>query len=465
MSKKSSKSERGQWSNSLGFILAAAGSAIGLGNIWKFPGRAYNGGGGAFLLVYIIIVVFIGSVAMLGEFAVGRSTQSNAVGSIKKINPKWKIAGWLGIITGFIVICYYVQVGGWVINYMVAYIVEPEVIFADPLNYFYGVLGANGFPLMGAVVYPAIFAGACMFILIKGVSGGIEKFNKIAMPALFAILIILLIRSLTLPGAMEGVKYLLTFNAEDITGGNVLAALGQAFYSLSLGLAIMVTYGSYLKKEENIVRNVGYICVFDTLVALTAGFIIIPAVFATGIAPGMGGGFAFASLSGVFKEMTGGVFFGALFYLLLLFASLTSAVSILEGTIAFTTDEFGWERKKTAITLGTVTFAIGIFYTLSQVYLPLKGFWFDFTNGVQYPSLGDFMEFVTDRLTMPLGALMFCIFVGWVWGTDKAVAEIEQNGMFNFKLAKVWSFMIKYVVPVAIFCVLCAGLFFGMALS
>ncbi|MGL4791423.1 MAG: sodium-dependent transporter, partial [Anaerotignaceae bacterium] len=353
---------------------------------------------------------------------------SNAVGAFKKLAPKWKITGWLGILAGFIVSCYYIQVGGWVINYVVAYLTESSAVFADPLNYFYGVLGINGFPLMGAIVYPLIFIGLCSAILLKGVSGGIEKFNKIAMPALFVLLIVLLIRSLTLPGAMDGVKYLFTLDFSKMNAGTVLAALGQAFYSLSLGLAIMVTYGSYLKKEENLVQNVGYICVFDTIIALVAGFMIIPAVFATGVEPGMGGGFAFASLAGVFESMPAGPLFGALFYLLLLFAALTSEVSIFEGTIAFVSEEFKVPRTKTIIILALVMFVIGIFYTLSQVYLPIKGVWFDFTNGLQFPGFGDFLEFVTDRLLMPLGALLFSIFVGWVWKPENAIAEVEQNG-------------------------------------
>ncbi|MEA5082532.1 MAG: sodium-dependent transporter [Lachnospiraceae bacterium] len=457
--------KRGEWSSSLGFILAAAGSAVGLGNIWKFPGRAYKGGGGAFLLVYILIVVLIGSVAMLSEFAVGRNTKSNAVGAFNKLNPKWKIAGWLGIITGFIVSCYYIQVGGWVLNYVVAYITEPSAVFADPLNYFYGVLGANGFPFMGAIVYPAIFIGICMFVLFKGVSGGIEKFNKIAMPGLLFLLFVLLVRSVTMPGAIEGVKYLLHVDFSTLTPGTILSALGQAFYSLSIGLAIMVTYGSYLKKEENLVQNVGYICFFDTMVAIVAGFMIIPAVFATGVDPGMGGGFAFASLAGVFHQMSGGAFFGALFYLLLLFAALTSEISIVEGTIAFISEEFHLNRKKTIIVLCIVMFAIGVFYTLSLLYMPIKGVWFDLANGLQFPSFGDFLEFVTDRLFMPLGALLFCIFVGWIWKPENAIKEVEQDGAFPFKLAKLWSIMVKYVVPVAIFIVLVSGLVFGMAIS
>ena len=430
--------KRGEWSSSLGFILAAAGSAVGLGNIWKFPGRAYNGGGGVFLLVYILIVVFIGSVAMLAEFTVGRNTKSNAVGAFKKLGPKWRIAGWLGIITGFIVSCYYIQVGGWVLDYIIAYITESQAVYADPLNYFYNMLGQNGFPVMSAIVYPAVFLIVCVVVLLKGVSGGIEKFNKVAMPGLLLLLIVLLIRSLTLPGAEEGIKYMFHIDLSYLNAGTVLSALGQAFYSLSLGLAIMVTYGSYLKKEENLERNVGMICFFDTFVALTAGFIIIPAVFATGVEPGMGGG----------------AFFGALFYLLLLFAALTSEISIIEGTVAFVSEEFHVDRKKTIIILSVIMFVIGIFYTLSQVYLPIKGIWFDFVNGIQYPSFGNFMEFITDRFTMPLGALIFCIFVGWRWGTKNAVAEVRQNGMFEFKLAGVWSVMVIFVVPVAIFAIL-----------
>lgn len=461
----SDHNQRAQWGSNLGFILSAAGSAVGLGNIWKFPGRAYNGGGGMFLIVYILIVAFIGMPVMISEFALGRKTHKNVVGAYRAIGKKWDFVGYIAFFAGFIILSYYVQVGGWVLDYLVSYIVNSSAVYADPLNYFYGVLGANGFPLMGSIICPAIFMLFTMLVLTKGVSGGIEKFNTIAMPMLVVLLIILLIRSVTLPGAGEGIKYLLSIDTSKFNAQMLLSALGQAFYSLSLGIAIMVTYGSYLAKKEDIVRNAGYICFFDTFVAIMAGFIIIPAVFATGVEPGMGGGFAFASLAGVFKSMPAGTVFGAVFYLLLLFAALTSSVSLLEGSVAFVTEEFHTSRNKTVFILGAIMFFIGIFYTLSQVYMPIKGIWLDAAKGITFPSLGDCMEFLTDRLLIPVGGFFSCIFVGWIWKSKNAAEEIRSDGLYRFKLEKLWSFLIKFVCPIAIFMIIVYGMFFGVSVS
>ena len=458
------KENRGQFGSKLGFILAAAGSAVGLGNIWKFPGKAYNGGGGSFILVYIILVALVGTTVMLGEFVLGRKTKKNAIGAIRELNAKFAWVGGLGVLTGFIILCYYTQVGGWVIKYIVGYIVESSTIYADPMAYFLRMLGAEGFPLQGAIIYPGIFALLTIFIITRGVSEGIEKMSKILMPGLLIILIGLMIRSCTLPGASEGVKYLFHVDFSTINGGVILSALGQALFSLSLGMGVMITYGSYLNKDDNLVTNTAIVCFLDTLVALFAGFMIIPAVFATGVAPGMGGGFAFASLAGVFQAIPGGTLFGVLFYFLLFFAAVTSSTSILEGSVAYIIEERGFERKKTTMVVGLITFTIGIFYTLSQAYLPIKGIWLD-GSGLQYPIFGDFMEYLTDRLMLPLGAFFTCIFVGWIWGTKNGVQEATSDGKFKFGLAGAWSFLIKFVAPISIIAVLLGGMVFGMALS
>lgn len=455
---------RGQFGSKLGFILSAAGSAVGLGNIWKFPGKAYNSGGGSFLVVYILIVAFIGATVMLGEFVIGRKTQKNAVGAIREISAKHSWIGGLGILTGFIILCYYCQVGGWTLKYIVGYLVESTTIYADPMGYFLNMLGANGFPLQGAIIYPAIFTFLTAFIISRGVSEGIEKMSTILMPALFILLIGLMIRSWTLPGAEEGLKYMLTFDASRINSDTILVALGQAFFSLSLGMGVMITYASYLKKDENLVVNTGVVCLLDTCVALFAGFMIIPAVFATGVTPGMGGGFAFASLAGVFASIPGGTIFGCLFYFLLFFAAITSSTSILEGTTAFLIEERGWHRGKTVITVSCVLFAIGIFYTLSQAYLPLKGIWWSI-EGLQFPIFGDFMEYLTDRLLLPLGAFFTTVFVGWIWGVDNAVDEATSYGKYKFALAPLWKILIKYVAPIAILCIIVAGMVLGMSIS
>ncbi len=452
--------KRGQWATNIGFILAAAGSAVGLGNIWKFPRLAYGNGGSAFILIYFAIVFLIGATVMLTEFTVGRNAQKNAVGSLRAIDKKWTFIGGMGILTGFIILSYYSHVGGWVLKYCVAYITGAGDVYSDPTNFFLqDILGAGGtFPLEGAIIYPFIFIALTAFVVIKGVSNGIEKLNKVLMPMLFVLLILLFIRGITIEGASEGLKYLLYPDFSKVDANVVLAALGQAFFSLSLGMGVMCTYGSYLSKEENLVKNTFLICSLDTAVALLAGFAMIPIAFSAGIAITEGGnaGFAFISLASAFEAMPLGTAFGALFYILLLFAAITSAISILEGTVAYVTEELNIGRTVAAAGLAVIMFGIGILYTLSQAYANLKGIWFD-ANGVSYPILGDFMEFMTDKLLMPLGALLFCILVGWIWGVDKAADEISSHGRYPFKLKAAYTIMVKFVAPIAIILIMLSG--------
>lgn len=459
----STTENRVEFGSKLGFILSAAGSAVGLGNIWKFPGKAYNCGGGAFLIVYILMVALIGTTVMLAEFTIGRKTHKNAIGAFREINEKWSFAGGLGVLTGFIILCYYCQVGGWTMKYIYAYIVEAKAVYADPMAYFLGMLGVNGFPVQGAIIFPLIFLFLTAFIISHG-TAGIEKMSKLLMPLLFILLIGLMIRSCTLPGADEGLKYMLHVDFSFIGTNAILVALGQAFFSLSLGMGVMVTYASYLSSEDNLISNTGIVCLLDTLVALFAGFMIIPAVFATGIDPGMGGGFAFATLAGVFQAIPGGTLFGLLFYFLLFFAAVTSSTSILEGTVAFLVEEKGMDRNKALIGTSIIIFIVGVFYTLSQAYLNIKGIWLS-KEGVMFPIFGDFLEYLTDRLLLPLGAFFSVLFVGWVWSPEKAIEEATSNGKYKFSLAPVWKVLVKYIAPIAIICIIVAGMVFGMSIS
>ncbi|MBQ1506398.1 MAG: sodium-dependent transporter [Erysipelotrichales bacterium] len=464
--------KRAQWGSRLGFILAATGSAVGLGNIWKFPGKAYEGGGGAYLILYVAIVLLIGMPCMLSELAIGRASQSNMVDSFKRLDHKeFTWTGWVGWVAAVVIACFYFHVGGWVLRYVYAYLAESKEVYADPLGFFYGVLGydsvtgASRFP-WETILFAFLFTAASAYIIIRGVKGGIEKFNKVGMPALFVLLIILLVRSVTLHGALEGVMYMLKPDFSKINGHTLLSALSQAFYSLSIGMSIMVTYGSYLPKEDDLEKNTLVVCVMDTLVAIIAGFIVIPAVFATlgSESVGKGGGFAFVSLAGVFREMSGGVIFGFLFYLLLLFAALSSCISIIESVVAFLTERFGWNRTKTTLVSCIILFLAGCLYTCSQAAFDIKGIWFDFVNGITHPAFCDAMEFVTDRLLIPLCSLGCCIFVGWVWKPESAVAEAERCGK-KFRMAKAYSFLIKYVAPAAIIIILAVSLFTGTTLS
>ena len=462
---------RAQWGSKIGFILAAAGSAVGLGNIWKFPGRAYEGGGGPFLLIYLFIVIILGVPLMLTELSVGRASQTNIVGTFRKLgHARCSWVGWIGVLGAFIITCYYSHVGGWVLRYVFGYAFEAPAIYENSLGYFYNMLGFDGesatfFPWV-AILFSAIFMALNAFVIIRGVESGIEKFNKFGMPALFVLLVILLTRALTLEGADAGIRYMLSLDFSKVTYDTFFAALGQAFYSLSIGMAILITYGSYLSKQEDIVRNTALVCAMDTLVAVLAGFIIIPAVFATvgGEQVGKGGGFAFVSLAKVFEQMPGGRLFGVIFYLLLLFAALTSCISLIEGIVAFLTEHFHWGRKPATIGVCAVMFLIGCLYTCSQAAFPLKGIWFDLKNGVTFPPFCDAMEFLTDRVMIPVCALGCCIFVGWVWKPESVIAEVRSSGV-PFKLAKVYSAIIKYVAPLAIITILALSFVLGITLS
>lgn len=464
------KKARAQWGSKLGFILAAAGSAVGLGNIWKFPGKAFAGGGGAYLVIYLLIVILIGLPVMLTEISLGRHTQKNTIGTFRMLNRKFSWVGWFGVITGAVILCYYFHVGGWVLSYVFTYITESGNVMADGLSYFYRFLGydpaaeATFFPLR-AIIFAALFVLANTIIIIRGVEKGIEKFNKWAMPALFVILIILLIRAITLPGAKEGLSYMMSFDWSKVNSGTFISALGQAFFSLSLGMAIMITYGSYLSKKEDIAKSSLIICGLDTLVAFLAGFIIVPAVFATLGAEGVGkgGGFAFASLAGVFQAMPLSALWGVLFYILLLFAAVSSAISIEEGTVAFIVEEFNTDRKKTTIMVSLVCFAIGVLYTLSQASYNITLPWIDFT-GISKPILGDWLEFWTDRILLPVAALGECIFVGWIWRPEKIREEVTLNGS-GFGWFKLYSFPIKFICPAAIATILVYSLATGTTVS
>lgn len=450
---------RAQWATSIGFILAAAGSAIGLGNIWKFPRLAFEHGGGAFILVYVFIVFIIGTTVMITEFVLGRSSRRNAMGALRSVNKNFAFIGGMGVLTAFIILCYYSHVGGWVLKYFVAYVTGADAVYADPTDYFFvEVLGeGTPFPVQGAILYPLIFMLLTGWFVMQGITRGIEKANKVLMPALFIILMILSFRGIIF-GDSEGLKYLLAPDFSKLDGAAILAAMGQAFFSLSLGMSIMITFGSYLPKEENLVKSTFTICGIETLISLLAGFAMIPMAFSAGlnITEAGNAGFAFISLATAFQNMPLGTLFGALFYLLLLFAAFTSAISFLEGTTAYVTEEWNISRPKAVFGLCAFMYFFGMLYTASQACKNIKGIWLD-AGGITYPVFGDFMEFITDKLLMPLGALLMCIVVGWVWGIDKAAEEITSVGKYEFKLRSVYAVLVKFVAPIAILIIMLGG--------
>lgn len=458
--------KRSQWASNLGFILAAAGSAVGLGNIWKFPGKVGAYGGGAFILCYILIVALIGYPVMLAELSIGRKTQKNVVGTFRQLNRKWTFAGGIGVLTLFVIMSYYSVVGGWVLKYMWVYLTGGNFGGGETQyqNYFVQFISQPVEPLL----WGAVFLVACIYVVVRGVSAGIEKVSKVLMPGLFILLALIVVRAVTLPGAWEGVRYMLTIPEGTLSGNTLVGALGQAFFSLSVGMGIMLTYGSYVPKEENLRKSAAMICTLDTLVAILAAFAIIPVVYITlgteGL--GMGGSFAFMALPEVFGELPGGAIFGFMFFTLLFLAALTSAISILESCVAFLTEEFGLSRLKAAIFLSIPMAFLSAGYSLSQsdargINLP----WFDFTNGLQMLPMNAVMEKFTDNLMIPIGALCYCLFVGWSWGTKAAGEEITSDGKYPFRLFRSWAFIIRFIAPLVILVILYFTLGKGQGLS
>ncbi len=436
---------RGQWNSKIGFIMAAAGSAIGLGNIWRFPYVVGENGGGAFVFFYIIFVILIGLPYMFAELSLGRATQKNPVGAINKIRPKsfWRLAGFLGVITGVGILSFYAVIAGWT----VAYIYK---MFTGNVGDFSAFVADPG----GEVFLFVLFVLITTLIVQKGVSEGIEKWSKILMPIFFILLLSLVVYSLTLDGASKGLEFYLKPDFSKITGRTLLAALGQAFFSLSLGMGTMITYGSYLSKNDNLITSSVSVAIFDTLIALFAGLIIFPALFAMGKDPAAGPALVFVILPEMFLEMPGGLIVGSLFFVLLSVAALTSTISLLEVPVSYMIDDHKVDRKKIVWGVAGFTLLLGIPSALSQ---GANDF---FTNFGLIPASytgPDFlsqMSFLFGDIALAVGAISLSIFVGWVWGVDRASDEIEQGAPFFRKTRWLWSFIIRYVIPVVILLVL-----------
>ncbi|MEG2221085.1 MAG: sodium-dependent transporter, partial [Cetobacterium sp.] len=340
--------ERGNWGSSVGFVLAAAGSAIGLGNLWKFPYLAGKNGGGAFVIVYLSLVVILGFSLMLGEMAIGRRGKSDAYGSYNNIKKGWGFVGMMGILCCFVIYSYYVVIAGWIVKYIGLFL--SGGMDGDPVEYFSTFISSGTTP----IIYSVIMVVATALIVLKGVSGGIEKASKIMMPTLFIFMLIIVVRSVTLPNAMDGIKYFLKPDFSLITPKVIIAALGQVFFSLSLGMGAMITYGSYLSPETKLVKSAFCIPVLDTIIALLAGLAILPAVFSFGLEPTAGPGLIFITLPKVFSAMPFGNIFGVIFFVLVLFAALTSTISLLEVVVSFVVDQFKLDRKKATVLVSTL---------------------------------------------------------------------------------------------------------------
>ena len=464
--------KRGQWGSRWGFILAAAGSAVGLGNIWRFPYLTGENGGGAFVLVYLICVIFIGLPLLYNEIGLGRLTGKNPIGAVEALEKKkglgglpWWLTGLLCIMVCFFVLSYYSVIAGWTIGYIYNTVIGAKVEFGE----FIGDAGTV-IPLLG------VFMLMTIGIVLGGVSGGIEKAAKILMPMLLIIVVCLIAYSLTLPGAMAGVEYYLTPDLSKINGDVVLAALGQAFFSMSVGWGLMVTYGSYLPKDQNMVGAGAWVAFADTVVALLGGLMIFPAVFAFSKDPAGGPTLVFQVLPEVFAAMPGGAIVGGLFFLLLMVAALTSSISMLEVPVSYLLDEKKWSRKKAAWAVGGLAFLFGIPSALSQAKTGLFSVYNEVTNpiGGIYNILPEGMSFldVMDQywgtMAVVVICLLFSLIVGWVIPTKHVADELDSGslldengniikpGIFNkgiiggLSLATLWVFFIRFVCPIVI---------------
>ena len=444
------KKKRDGFGSKIGIIAAAAGSAIGLGNIYRFPCELGNNGGAAFLLVYLAVVIFLGIPVMLSELVIGRHSQSNSVGAFRRLAPKsaWPIVGYMGVLCGFLIFAFYSTVSGWTLEYIVKSVSNSfqgkditalEQDFADFHN-----LGWRN------VMWQGVFILLTGFVVFKGVQNGIEKYAKILMPVLLVILIILGIRSMTLPGAKEGLSFLFKPDFSKITGKVLISALGQGFFSLSLGMGVLITYGSYVKKGDNLTSTAFSVVLADTLIALLAGIVIFPAAFSFNVDTDSGMGLVFNTIPMIFNQMAGGYVFCIIFFVLLAIAALTSTISLLEVVVAYISEELHGKRQWATVIACVAPMLLGSFASLSLMDSS------PFTIGGK--TVFDALDFITANVMLPLGGIMIVIFVGWRLGKAKFFEEVTNEGAIKASLKKVIFFIIRYLAPIAITIVFISGL-------
>ena len=448
--------ERSSFSGRLGFVLAAAGSAVGLGNIWRFPYLAAKYGGGIFLLVYVVLVVTFGFSLMVAEIALGRNTRLSAIGAYKKLNKKFGFLGILTALVPIIILPYYSVIGGWVTKYFVTFL-SGHHMEASSDDYFGGFIGQTFEP----VLWLAIFGVITFVIVLCGVKRGIETANKFMMPILIVLCVAVCVYSCTLPGALEGVKFYLIPDFSRFSINTVLGAMGQMFYSMSLAMGIMITYGSYMKKETSIEKSVSQIEIFDTGVALLAGRMIVPAVFVFSggdqSAMQSGPGLMFQTLPKVFDSMGGGQFgqiVGALFFLLVLFAALTSAISLMETVVSIVIDKFHVKRAVACIIVFIGMMLLALPSSLGNgVWSHIQILGMDFLT---------FFDFISNSVIMPIVALLTCIFIGYVVKTQLVVDEVKSSSKFSRE--KLFVVVIKYIAPIFIVAILVSSVLSGLGI-
>lgn len=443
---------RDGFSSKFGIIAAAAGSAIGLGNIWRFPYVAGENGGGAFLLVYLSFILLLGIPVMISEFVIGRKARKNAYGAIKSIAPGtwWPVIGIMGIIAAFVILAFYSTIAGWTLHYVYLSLFNGfKGLDSAGLNtVFDEFMSSSAMPLFWQMVFLLLTAA----IILAGVKKGIEKYSKILMPFLLVLLIILCVRALTLPGSWEGVVFLFKPDFTKLNPTVILSALGQAAFSLSIGMGALITYASYFPKNTNLSNTAFEVSIADVIIAILAGIAIFPAVFALGLEPDGGVGLIFMVLPNVFQQMTGGYIFALAFFVLLSIAALTSSISIMEVVVAFLVEEFDLKRRTaTLITLVAVA-VTGVFSTLSWGVL----------SGVEIfgKNIFDVLDFTASNVLLPLGGLLIVLFTGWYMGKKETEMELTNHGQLKIRLFTVFRFIIKFLAPVAIAIIFLNGIGF-----
>ena len=444
---------RDNFGSKFGIIAAAAGSAVGLGNIWKFPYVAGENGGGAFLLIYLFFVLLIGVPVMMSEFAIGRKGQKNAYGSFSLIAPgtRWNLIGFMGVVAAFFILAFYSAVAGWTLEYIISSVTHrfagqtPDDLARNFENFLSNPLKP--------IAWQLVFMGLTALIVLAGIKKGIEKYTKLLMPVLLFLIILLCIRSVTLEGGKDGLAFLFKPDFSKVTGKTILFALGQAFFSLSLGMGALITYSSYFSKKENLASTAVEVAISDSVIAILAGVMIFPAVFAFGIEPGSGPSLVFITLPGIFQQMPGGDFFGAVFFILLAVAALTSTISLLEVVVAFFSEELKISRKKATFIATASISVLGVFASLS--FGPLDKF------TIFGKSIFDLLDYTASNVLLPLGGFLIVLFVGWFAGKRIVKQELTNEGELKATYFPAFVNIVKFVAPVAIAAILIYSIFWG----
>lgn len=442
--------ERDRFSSKFGVIAAAAGSAIGLGNIWKFPYIAGENGGGIFLIVYLVFIIMIGVPVMMSEFIIGRKAQQNVFGAFRSLSKSgfWKIIGVMGVLAAFFILSFYGTVASWTFEYLYLAITNGfSGKGADEISEMFTVFSTSSYK---PVVYQIIFMALTAAIVIGGIKKGIEKYTKILMPLLIIIILYLDVRAISLKGGSEGLRFLFYPDFTKLSPRLFIDALGHAFFTLSLGMGVLMTYASYFKKDTNLTETSVNVAMADTIIAILAGIAIFPVVFAFNAEPGAGPGLVFITLPNIFGMISGGYVFSILFFLLLGVAALTSSISILEVVVAYLVEENNLTRVKATIIATVSITIIGVLCTLSIG--PLNDFLIFGLN------IFDLLDFAASNVLLPLGGMLISIFVGWKLDRNIVIGELSNYGTIRIVSINLFLFLVRYVAPLAIFFVFLHGI-------